>query len=189
MIQIGINPLWLGLFYALSEITISTVMRAKRDSRGADKGSLRLIWLVINISMISAMLVALFLPYGYWAGGKILYWSGFALFAFGLALRWYSIAYLGKFFTVHVAVASDQTVIDTGPYKFVRHPSYTGSLTAFLGLGLCLANVIALAVIMIPITAVFFHRIRIEEQALQAGLGDAYKNYMVRTKRLVPFVY
>jgi len=189
MFPFGINPLWLGLFYALSEVTISLAMRAKRESRGSDQGSLRMIWMVINVSMISGILIALYLPYGHLAGGKELYWSGFGLFVFGLALRWYSIAYLGRFFTVHVAVVSDQTVVDTGPYRFIRHPSYTGSLTAFLGLGLCLANAFAIAVIVIPITAVFLHRIHIEELALQSGLGDAYKNYMRRTKRLVPFIY
>jgi protein-S-isoprenylcysteine O-methyltransferase len=90
---------------------------------------------------------------------------------------------------VDVVVAQDQTVIDTGPYRFIRHPSYTGSLTAFLGFALCLANFISVALIMIPITAVFLYRMRVEEGALQAGLGDPYKNYMRRTKRLVPFIY
>jgi len=184
-----IHPGWLALFYALSEITISTVLRSKKESSSTDKGSLRLIWMVINVSMISSILIALYSPVGHWAGGAPLYWSGFALFVLGIALRWYSIAYLGRFFTVDVVVASDQTVVDTGPYRFIRHPSYTGVLTAFLGLALCLANFFSLALIMIPITAVLLYRIRIEESALQTGLGDTYQRYMQRTKRLVPFIY
>jgi protein-S-isoprenylcysteine O-methyltransferase len=184
-----INPLWLGLFYGLSEIVISSVLRSKTESSRTDKGSLRLIWIVINLSMFSGILAAVYFPAAHWARGPALYWTGFTIFVLGIALRWYSIAYLGRFFTVDVAVASDQTVIDTGPYRFIRHPSYTGSLAAFLGLALCVENIISIALILIPIGAVFLHRMRIEESALQAGLGDSYKNYMRRTKRLVPFIY
>jgi protein-S-isoprenylcysteine O-methyltransferase len=184
-----IHPLWLGLVYGLSEIAISTFLRSKSESSGTDKGSLRLIWIVINLSMISGILVALYAPAGHWAGGATLYWTGFVIFVLGLALRWYSIAYLGKFFTVDVTIAADHKVVDTGPYRFIRHPSYTGVLLAFLGFALCLANVISIAIILIPITAVLLHRIRIEESALQAGLGQPYQQYMQRTKRLLPFVY
>jgi protein-S-isoprenylcysteine O-methyltransferase len=104
-------------------------------------------------------------------------------------LRWYSIFFLGRFFTVDVAVAADQHVIDTGPYRFIRHPSYTGVLLAFLGLALCFGNAATLFMLVVPTTAVFLYRIRIEEAALQSGLGEPYKQYMQRTKRLLPFVY
>jgi protein-S-isoprenylcysteine O-methyltransferase len=184
-----IHPMWLGIFYGLSEASISLFLRAKDNSGDADRGSLRLIWRVIGTSLTSATLAAIFLRFAYFGGSNALYWTGFALFVFGIALRWYSIAYLGRFFTVNVVVAADQHVIDTGPYRFIRHPSYSGALLAFLGFGLCLANYLALLLILIPIGAVFLYRIRIEEAALQTGLGAAYVNYMQRTKRLVPFIY
>jgi protein-S-isoprenylcysteine O-methyltransferase len=184
-----IHPLWLGLIYGVSEIAISTFLRSKSESSGTDKGSLRLIWMVINLSMVSGIFVALYVPAGHWFGGVALYWIGFAIFAFGLALRWYSIAYLGKFFTVDVTIAAGQKVIDTGPYRFIRHPSYTGVLLAFLGFALCLGNIISMALILMPITAVLLYRIRIEESALQDGLGQPYQLYMQRTKRLIPFLY
>ena len=44
----------------------------------------------------------------------------------GVALRWYSVIYLGRFFTANVAILKDHQLVDTGPYRFVRHPSYTG---------------------------------------------------------------
>jgi protein-S-isoprenylcysteine O-methyltransferase Ste14 len=59
----------------------------------------------------------------------------------------HAIVHLGRFFTVNVAIAANHRLIDTGPYRFVRHPSYTGALMAFLGLALCLANWVPLAVI------------------------------------------
>jgi protein-S-isoprenylcysteine O-methyltransferase Ste14 len=60
---------------------------------------------------------------------------------------------------------------------------------AFPGLALCLANWISLAVMMLPIVSVFLLRMRVEEAALLQALGDQYRNYMDRNKRLVPAVY
>ena len=68
-----------------------------------------------------------------------------AKFVVGIAIRWYAIVYLGRFFTVNVAIAADHRLIDSGPYRFVRHPSYIGALMAFLGLGLTLGNWVSLA--------------------------------------------
>ena len=184
-----IHPAWLGAFYGASEIAISLFMRSKNKSNHADRGSLRMIWRVILVSMVSAALAAVYCRFAYFGGSSELYWIGFAIFVLGIALRWYSIAYLGRFFTVDVAVAADQHVIDTGPYRFIRHPSYSGALLGFLGFGLCVANYLTLLLLVIPIGIVFLYRIRIEEVALQAGLGESYKRYMQRTKRLIPFTY
>jgi protein-S-isoprenylcysteine O-methyltransferase len=184
-----IEPMWLALFYGVSEVFISVRLQSKTQSSATDRGSLRLIWSVITVSMIGASVAAANFPSAYFGGSSVLYWVGVSVFAFGLALRWYSIRYLGKFFTVDVTVVSGQRVIDTGPYRYVRHPAYTGNLLAFFGLGLCFANAVALLLLAVPIAAVFLYRIHIEERALQHGLGAAYRQYMQRTKRLVPFVF
>jgi protein-S-isoprenylcysteine O-methyltransferase len=94
-----------------------------------------------------------------------------------------------RFFTVNVAIAANHRLIDTGPYRFVRHPSYTGALMAFLGLALCLANWASLAVMLIPVFLVFLRRMRVEEGVLLQALGAHYREYMHRTKRLIPAVY
>jgi protein-S-isoprenylcysteine O-methyltransferase len=90
---------------------------------------------------------------------------------------------------VNVAIATDHQLIDRGPYRYVRHPSYTGALMAFLGIGLALANWTSLAILVIPIFSVFARRMRVEESALLLGLGAQYRLYMDRTKRLIPGVY
>jgi protein-S-isoprenylcysteine O-methyltransferase len=183
-----IRPIWLFLFYAASEILISTLLRSRTKSSGTDRGSFRLIWVVISMSMLGASwtvveMPAFVLPY------KQLYWIGFVLFVFGLLLRWYSIVYLGRYFTVDVAIAADHKLIDSGPYRFIRHPAYSGAVIAFLGLALTLRHSISLVLIVVPITAVFLYRIYIEEAALRSALGPAYAAYVNRTKRLIPFVY
>ena len=183
-----INPLWIAAFYGLSEILISSVLRA-RSGKDSDQGSLKIIWLTVNVCMTGAIVAYLALPSAAFGHNASVYWTGFAMFAGGIALRWYAIAYLGRFFTVNVAVAADQRVIDTGPYRWVRHPSYTGSLLAFAGVGLLLANSVSLVLTTLPIIIAFLHRMRIEEAALLQGLGDAYRRYMQRTTRLIPKVY
>jgi protein-S-isoprenylcysteine O-methyltransferase Ste14 len=105
----------------------------------------------------------------------------------GIAFRWYSIARLGRFFTTRVMVAPDQTVVDTGPYRLVRHPSYTGALLTVFGVLLSNANWLTLACFLLAIPG-FAYRISVEEKALAGGLGQPYRDYMRRTKRLIPYV-
>jgi protein-S-isoprenylcysteine O-methyltransferase len=184
-----IPPIWFGLFFAACEIAINLVLRAKRSSRVGDRGSYTLIWLVVPLSMMGSYLVPTSFPEADVADRMSFYWPGLALFIGGLALRWYAIVHLGRFFTVNIAVAADQRVVSDGPYRFLRHPSYTGALIAFLGLGLCLGNFASIAVSIVPTAAAFLYRIHVEEAALQSALGSAYADYMQRTKRLIPFVY
>jgi len=60
---------------------------------------------------------------------------GLAVIILGMALRRWAVLALGQFFTVQVQVRSGQTVVDTGPYRFVRHPSYTAIIMSFVGIG------------------------------------------------------
>jgi protein-S-isoprenylcysteine O-methyltransferase len=187
-ISISISAL-LGIFYGLSEAGIGFFKRSRDDSVDADRNSLRLLWLVILLSLTAGSLASYKFESAKIVAGDSLLWVGCALFVAGLALRWYSIYYLGRFFTVNVAIHSGHEIIDTGPYRRIRHPSYSGALLAFLGLSLSLDNWIALALIVLPILMAFRRRIRIEERALSNALGAPYTRYMQRTKRLIPGVY
>lgn len=181
----------LGLSFALSEAALGVFKRAKAGKSRAveDRGSLRALWLVIIISVSAAYGLAQAAPEWRVAGAAAVLDAGVTLFVAGLALRWYSIVVLGRFFTVNVAIAADHRLIDTGPYRFVRHPSYTGALMAFLGLGLCLGNWASLAAMMCPTLLAFLWRMHVEEAALAAALGDTYLAYMRRTRRLIPGIY
>ena len=115
--------------------------------------------------------------------------AGLAIMLAGIGLRAWSIVSLGRFFTYAVQVEEGQRVVEDGPYRLLRHPSYTGLLMAFAGFGLALDNWLSLAVIvLLPLAAVLV-RIRAEEAALTRELGDAYRSYSERTRRLVPGVW
>jgi len=113
---------------------------------------------------------------------------GIALMAAGMALRWYSIHVLGKYFTVVVAIQPGQTIISNGPYHFLRHPSYSGALLTILGFGLALTNWLSILAALFFAAIGYSYRIAVEERTLLASLGDPYREYMKRTKRIIPFV-
>jgi protein-S-isoprenylcysteine O-methyltransferase len=112
-----------------------------------------------------------------------------ALFALGLAVRWWALVILGRFFTVDVVIEKDHEVVERGPFRYVRHPSYSGVLLAFVGWALTLGNWAAIVVVVVPIFIAFVRRMNVEEKALRGALGDRYAEYMERTKRLVPGIY
>jgi protein-S-isoprenylcysteine O-methyltransferase Ste14 len=80
-------------------------------------------------------------------------------------------------------------VVDRGAYRYVRHPSYTAGLILFIGVGLALGNWLSLLVLTLVVGLVYGYRVRVEERALLAVLGDPYRQYMMRTQRFVPFLF
>ncbi|MFT3885096.1 MAG: isoprenylcysteine carboxylmethyltransferase family protein [Flavobacteriales bacterium] len=183
------SPSLCFLVFGLSELGLLLFKRAKGGTRGADHGSLRALWLVIGASIYAAIDISFRWPRFAFPTNTGLHVLAFALFAGGLALRWWSIIHLGRFFTVNVAIAQDHRLVDDGPYRSLRHPSYTGALVTLLGLALMLGNWLSALVLLVPVTAMLLWRISIEEKALAAAFGPAYAAYQARTKRLVPFVY
>ncbi|MEY2545602.1 MAG: hypothetical protein QOG48_719 [Verrucomicrobiota bacterium] len=182
------NPALLGAIYGISEIVLA-LARHSSGNKSRDRYSLLLLWLVIAASIVASLSVARNYASAQLPHRNVFYLLGLILFLVGIILRWISIWKLGRFFTVDVAIAEQHQLVDTGPYRFVRHPSYTGALLAFLGFGLCLSNWMSILVLLIPITLAFLWRIHVEERALLDALGDNYREYIARTRRLVPFVY
>jgi protein-S-isoprenylcysteine O-methyltransferase len=176
----------LFLLFPLSEILLAIVKRSRGAAATEDRGSLRLLWLTISMAVALAIVLqfprAARLPLP--ATMRVAVALG--LLAVGLAIRWVAILTLGRFFTVNVAVHEDHRLVETGLYRYVRHPSYTGLLLAFLGLGVLFGNWLSIAALMILITLAVMRRIRVEESALAAALGTTYTEYCARTKRLVP---
>jgi protein-S-isoprenylcysteine O-methyltransferase Ste14 len=117
------------------------------------------------------------------------FFLGIALMLAGLAFRFYSMSLLGRFFTYQVAVHAGQTVIESGPYRYIRHPSYTGALITLVGLGLALGNWAGLLALLACMLPAYAYRISVEEAALLAALGEPYQRYLRRTRRLLPFLF
>jgi protein-S-isoprenylcysteine O-methyltransferase Ste14 len=118
----------------------------------------------------------------YQAAGLIVMWLG-------LAIRVWAIAALGRAFRTTVEVDPGQAVVSTGPYRCIRHPSYSGLLLIVTGFGLAAGNWLALTVCAVLPLPALLRRIQIEEAELTAVLGDRYRAYQAHTKRLIPGVW
>lgn len=175
--------LWLG-----SEILVVRILRSGSSDRRQDAASLRLLWITISLSITSGVVIgmqpieATVLP-DTWRHG------GMAIIVLGMLLRWAAILTLRRNFTVDVAIRKDHRLVTTGLYRRLRHPSYSGSLLSFLGLGLSFGNVFSIAVVVVPILSAFINRIRIEEKALIDTFGVEYLEYRRTSWRLIPWVY
>ena len=147
-------------------------------------------WLIGSVwaSVAIGIWVALLVPSAAIKSGRIgVFVLGLALMLAGMALRWYSIRVLGTSFTCEVSTRPGQEVVQAGPYRWIRHPSYTGGLITVLGVLMCCLNWLSFAALVVT-AAGYGYRIRIEERALARDLGPAYRDYMRRTKRLIPFL-
>ena len=183
----GSLSLLLGLFFA-SELTLTIVKRSRRaeGATKADRGSIHALWILITLAITSAVATSS-VPVGRMGMSPASIRAVAAAFLIvGLAVRWWAVITLGKFFTVDVATHRDHMLVDTGPFRLVRHPSYTGLLAAFFGFALSFGSWISLALMMTPILVAFAYRMRVEEAALRHALGPAYDAYCARTKRLIP---
>jgi protein-S-isoprenylcysteine O-methyltransferase Ste14 len=107
----------------------------------------------------------------------------------GVAWRWYAIWTLGRYFTRDVAVSADQQVVQSGPYRFIRHPAYSGTFLTMLGVGLAITNWASLAVLLICVFTGHFYRVKVEEKALIRTIGQPYIDYMQHTRRFIPLVF
>jgi protein-S-isoprenylcysteine O-methyltransferase Ste14 len=146
-----------------------------------------------GLVVIVSLIAAIYLAFGLSLAGIALlpgwlFYSGIALMVLGIFLRQWSIALLGGFFSALVSVQEGQTLIRKGPYRYVRHPSYTGAIMIFTGIGLAILSWGAVLVLLLASFAVYGYRIRVEETALVERFGEEYRAYRDETKMLIPGV-
>jgi protein-S-isoprenylcysteine O-methyltransferase Ste14 len=175
--------------WLLFEFVTGASRKSRDPKRVRDRGSfyflVGMIWLGIALEFVGVFRSPqAAIP---WLRAEI-FFLGIALMWAGIAFRYYAMRVLGRYFTFQVDVSSGQTVVEAGPYRYVRHPSYTGALITVVGFGLSLGNWAGLLALVACVGIGYAYRIHVEEAALVAALGEPYREYMGRTQRLVPFV-
>jgi protein-S-isoprenylcysteine O-methyltransferase len=180
----------LCIVWPLSELWIGARHRSGKRNEVRDQGTLRRLVLTIGLCVALAVWLAYCGPWALPAAWqRPLLIAGCALMATGMPLRWWSVRTLAQFFTIDVAIREGHRLIRSGPYRLLRHPSYTGALMTFWGFALALGSWPAVPVVIVPVTAAFLWRIRIEEQVLADAFPAEYPAYTRETKRLIPLLW
>ncbi len=178
----------IGLTLGLSELVLALTRRAKSNTGSNAHRPNNLIWLVFLVAIPLAVGAAYHVQRWPAEHRQVLVASSYGLLLLGLALRWYPALLPGRLCAAN-AMGADQHSLHSGPYRFIRHPGYVGSLLAVLALGLSFGNWASLLIVLVPIGAVLLWRAHVDEQALAIALGQAYGDYARRTKRLIPGIY
>ncbi len=182
------RTLFIGSFYgwAIVELVNTLILGRRfqgerRQDRGSYWGVLIAIYSAITLIFVIRGLRLGLLP-------TLFQWIGLALVWIGILVREWAILSLGRAFSVIVRVDTDQSLIMSGPYRWIRHPSYTGSLITIGGLGLAagswLGAILAIAIVLIG----YSYRAYVEERVLLEAFGDQYHAYMRQTGRFLPRV-
>ena len=161
--------------------------QSKRSQRKtADRGT----YLIASITLVASPAIAILLGYARIAIlPSWLFYPGLATYVLGIAFSSWAVFTLGQFYAPIVQVQFDHRVIESGPYRLIRHPIYAGGLLQFFGFGLALQSWASLLVLLVGVGLGYANRIGIEEKFLVSELGDDYVEYCKKTKRVVPFIF
>jgi protein-S-isoprenylcysteine O-methyltransferase Ste14 len=174
-----------ALFWIIPELWLLFRDRKVKPEVGRNNG--RYLYFLLMYSIIACVLLSINLvnipitQNSRFLTGSLIIWGG-------LFFRWWAIYSLGKYFNIVVTVQSGQKIIKNGPYKYIRHPSYTGSMLILFGFGFSLGNWIGLAIILIISLISFYLRAIVEEKVMVSSFGNDYLNYMRQTTRFIPFI-
>ena len=182
LVVVALATLVLAVMGMFSSGNISPGEREDRGNR----------WVLVAfavIGVLAAWLPAYLDRKDIWTiGGDTVRWIGVFLFIAGGVLRLWPVFVLGRRFSGLVAIQPGHTLVTSGIYAVIRHPSYLGLLINALGWALAfrsVAGVLLTALTIVPIIA----RIQAEEILLRSEFGADYDAYRSRTSRLVPGIY
>jgi protein-S-isoprenylcysteine O-methyltransferase Ste14 len=166
----------------------SVALRRGRTAGGSqDRGSKHAIGAGVIGGVLAAVLFSQVAPGFGVPAPTAAFWLGLGTILCGILVRQYAVRTLGDGLDLEVTVSEDHEIIESGPYRWVRHPSYTGALLSLVGVGVTLGNWLSIAATLLAGLAGYGYRIRVEERALRKTLDGDYLEYAERTPyRLVP---
>jgi protein-S-isoprenylcysteine O-methyltransferase len=171
-------------------------VRHRRERRAGvdcsrDRGSLRLIRLLICFSVVLAMAARFYpslqRPALIFTSSRSMLLAACVLWL-GIGLRLTAMRTLGSYFKFVVVIQPEHRVVQSGIYRYLRHPAYTGGLLILLAYGILFGHWVSFAFMTLSFAGII-RRIFIEEEALQQSLGEEYLEYMKRTWRLIPGIW
>jgi protein-S-isoprenylcysteine O-methyltransferase Ste14 len=179
--------------YALSFIpewkVVQGGIEGAKSAGSKDSGSIKLLLGGMWIALLFAFALSFVSAWSFPRSAQLpLFVAGVTIIFLGSLLRRWCFRTLGQYFTGDVKAAADQPVIRIGPYRFVRHPSYTAGIMMFTGIGLALGSWFSFALLAIASIATYSYRVTVEERALLETIGEPYASFMKERKRFIPYV-
>jgi protein-S-isoprenylcysteine O-methyltransferase len=157
-----------------------------KDARGGGMGVILAFTIGITLGLNMPRIAPLFDIHDHFA---VYFAFGIALMWAGILFRFWAIQTLGKFFSTKLIIQEGHELIRTGPYKYLRNPSYTGTLITFVGFGFGIGNWLSIVVLFFTALITYAWRIRVEERMLLEQFGGAFEDYKKGTWALIPFVW
>lgn len=185
----SIGAVWLVVWITAGLIELSGAFRQRAEATRSDRGSLIVIRICILPAVVLLLLSPKIAPAAEIRPPLVSVVAGIVIFAAGEGLRVWAKVALGRYFTYTVQTSGDQPVITSGPYRVLRHPSYTGILLMVIGAGATWGNWLGLGALTLMTLVGLSYRIHVEEKALLGELGEKYRGYAESHKRLIPFVW
>ncbi|WP_064091530.1 methyltransferase family protein [Rossellomorea aquimaris] len=179
-------PLIISIFFWLIGEGLVFLNHSKKDGPVNNRGSS----LLLDAGTILFFLVSFFLiinGYGY-IDIPFISLTGLVITLSGVIFRHYSIYILGEFFNGNIRIKENHRLIKAGPYKYFRHPSYFGSVIAYLGIGLSMNNIYSLFIFPLGIIFIYMYRTKVEEEILLQTFSNEYKHYKENTWGFIPFI-
>jgi protein-S-isoprenylcysteine O-methyltransferase Ste14 len=113
-------------------------------------------------------------------------WTGGGITCLGIALFGWAHQVLGRNWTAVLALSKEHELVQSGPYRFVRHPMYSAFFIIGIGFGLLSANWLVGIIYLGPLIVMYLSRVTPEEKMMLDRFGEPYRQYMKRTGRLLP---
>lgn len=166
--------------------------RDLRTAKGErkDRGSFFVIVILITAGITNAFWAPHLWPWARIAlPAQPLFWFAIALIWAGIVLRIWAVLTLGRHFRIAVRILDEHKLVTHGPYRVLRHPSYTGGLMTLSGVGLAFGNWISFAGAFFSILIAYGLRIIVEEAALRERFGADFEAHRKRTWAIIPLLW
>jgi protein-S-isoprenylcysteine O-methyltransferase Ste14 len=160
-----------------------------KHSDSKDSGSIKVIMAGQGMATALAYPLAFVRAWSFPKNWQVpLFVAGVLIILLGSLLRRYCFRTLGDYFTGDVKALASQPVISSGPYRLVRHPSYTAGMMMGIGTGLALGSWVSFALLTLGTIATYGYRVGVEERALTDTIGEPYRAFMKTRKRFIPYI-
>lgn len=181
--------IWILVLIGLTAILFQPSYNPFKKASSQDKGTAAQIVWSIYITQFITVLEAAYLRFPQSLEWDLIAFIALAIMLFGLFLRTWAVFILGKQFTMHITAQPNQHFVTKGPFRYMRHPSYTGALFTYVFSAVFLHAWFSVAINLVVLMLAYLRRMHHEENMLKKDFGKEYIDYCSKVKKLIPGIW